>query len=213
MGKDCRCALVEQITPLLETLPLARAACSVVRPRSYGDDARWAMADPGPGPDHRRRESGWRLEGGGGTGLFAKNRSGGVLLAAGRFSVLDGLCRTHRSLELCSRPHSRPLRAPPAPVTWLLRRPTDRGASNPPEQGYRGHGTVHGPRHPRHHRKRLNALRHLGNPLQPRPCASCADVDPAATLGLLRREVQRPDARCVHACPGALWRPERYAPG
>src|SRR5215212_4329704 len=213
MGKDCRCALVEQIAPLLETLSLARATCSVVRLRSYGDDVGWAMADPGPGPDHRRREPGRRLEGGGETGLLAHARSGGVLLAAGRFSVLDGLRRTHRGLELRARPHSRPLRAPPAPVTWLLRRSPDRGASNPPEQGYRGHGTVHGPRHPRHHRKPLNAHRHLGDPLQPRPCASCADVDPAATLGLLRREVQRPDARSVHACPGALWRPERYAPG
>src|SRR5215212_1387042 len=159
MGKDCRCPLVEQIAPLLETLPLARATCSVVRLRSYGDDARWAMADPGPGPNHRRREPGWRLEGGGEIGLLAHARSGGVLLAAGRFSVLDG------------------------------------------------------PRHPRHHRKRLNARRHLGDPLQPRPGAGSADVDPASTLGHLRREVQRPDARSVYACPGALWRPERSAPG
>src|SRR5215210_9308058 len=124
-GKDCRCALVEQIAPLLETLPLAGAACSVMRLRSYGDDARRAMADPGPGPNHRCREPGWRLERGGEAGLLAHARSGGVLLAAGRFSVLDGLRRPHRSLELRARPHSRPLRAPPAPITWLLRRPTD----------------------------------------------------------------------------------------
>src|SRR5215216_2717851 len=104
MGKDCRCALVEQIAPLLETLPLARAASSVVRLGSYGDDVGLAMADPGPGPDHRRREPGWRLEGGGETGLLAHARSGGVLLAAGRFSVLDGLRRTHRGLELRARP-------------------------------------------------------------------------------------------------------------
>src|SRR5918998_709207 len=166
MGKDCRCALVEQIVSLLETLPLARATCRVMRPRSHGDDAGWAMADPGPGPDHRRREPGWRLEGGGGTGLLAHARSGSILFAAGRLSVLDGLRRPHRGLELRARPHSRPLRAPPAPIAWLLRRPADRGAANSSEQGYRGHGTVHGPRRPRHHRKRLNARRDLGDLLQ-----------------------------------------------
>src|ERR687898_1957126 len=181
MGKDCRCALVEQIALLLETLPLARATCSVMRLRSYGDDARWAMADPGPGPNHRCREPGWRLEGGGETGLLAHARSGGVLLAAVRLSVLDGLRRPHRGLELRARPHSRPIRTPPAPVAWLLRRAPNRRAANPSEQGYRGHGTVHGPRHPRHHRERLNARRHLGDPLQPRPCASRADVGPAST--------------------------------
>src|SRR5688500_7764569 len=84
-GKNCRCALVEQIVPLLETLPLARPTCSVMRLRGHGDDAGWAMADPGPGPDHRCREPGWRLEGGGGTCLLAYARSGSILFAAGRF--------------------------------------------------------------------------------------------------------------------------------
>src|SRR5215204_2198120 len=213
MGKDCRCALVEQIAPLLETLPLARATCSVVRLRSYGDDARWAMADPGSGTDHRRREPGWRLERGGGTGLLAYARSSSIFFAAVRLSVLDGLRRAHRGLELRARPHSRPIRTSPAPVAWLLRRAPNRRAANPSEQGYRGYGTVHGPRHSRHHRKRLNARRHLGDPLQPRPCASGADVGSAAPLGPLRREVQQPDARSVHACPGALWCPERSASG
>src|SRR5918994_1337945 len=194
MGKDCRCAFVEQIAPLLETLPLARATCSVMRLRSYGDDAGWTMADPGSGPDHRRREPGWRLEGGGGTGLLAHARPGSIFFAAVRLSVLDGLRRPHRGLELRARPHSRPLRAPPAPIAWLLRRPTDWGAANPSEQRYSGHGTVYGPRCPRHHRKRLNARRHLGDPLQPRPGAGSADAGPAATPGPLRREVQRPDA-------------------
>src|SRR5215218_1408169 len=144
-GKDCRCALVEQIAPLLETLPLAHATCHVMRLRGNGNDAGWAMADPGPGPDHRHREQGWRLEGGGGAGVLAHARSRSILFAAGRLSVLDGLRRPHRGLELRTRPHSHPLRAPPAPVAWLLRRPTDWGAANPSEQGYRGHGTVHGP--------------------------------------------------------------------
>src|SRR5688572_26891102 len=99
-----------------------------MRLRSYGDDAGWAMADPGSGPDHRRREPEWRLEGGGETGLLAYTRSSSILFAAGRLSVLDGLRRPHRGLELRARPHSLPLRAPPAPVAWLLRRPTDRRA-------------------------------------------------------------------------------------
>src|SRR5215213_2308995 len=99
MGKDCRCALVEQIAPLLETLPLARATCRVIRLRSYSDDARWAMADPGSGPDHRRRKPRWRLEGGCGTGLLAYARPGSIFCAAGRLSVLDGLRRPHRGLE------------------------------------------------------------------------------------------------------------------
>src|SRR5215208_4443302 len=76
MGKDCRCALVEQIAPLLETLPLAHATCRLLCVRGYGDDAGWSMADPGPDPHNRHREPGWRLEAGGGTGILAHARSG-----------------------------------------------------------------------------------------------------------------------------------------
>src|SRR5919107_2689223 len=139
-GKDCRCALAKKFTPLLETLPLAYATCRLMCLGSHGDDAGRSMAHPRLGPDHCRREPGWWLEGSGGTGLLADARSSGVLLAAGRIPVSGQLRRPHRGVELRARPHSRPLRAPPAPIARLLRRPADRRVTDPSYQGYRGHG-------------------------------------------------------------------------
>src|SRR5215218_7992338 len=89
-GKDCRCALAEKFTPLLETLPLAHATCRLMRLGGHSDDAGRSMAHPRPGPDHCRREPGWWLEGGGATGLLADARSSGVLLVRAAFLFLVG---------------------------------------------------------------------------------------------------------------------------